>query len=226
LLASPSGGIFVFWASASLLFLAACLLPLVRALRRRHIDLDAWPALVLAVVALGLIFTLASWWTLFGWLAWGPRLSLPWVLPLLLLAVVSYAEPLTALLRRLVTPMTRLLLVAVVFFLLTLPHIGYLWRPEATAARFFSQTDRACNPSDPFGSSRHYGCLHEQMWLRRPLFIDSGPGLRTNGALVTSIAVTLGLVGSLILLREETRPERDRVRIANPTRRHAAAAGA
>jgi len=57
------------------------------------------------------------------------------------------------------------------------------------------------------------------MWLRRPLFVDSGPGLRTNGALATTIAVTMGLVGSLILLRAEARPERARRRMAGRDQR-------
>jgi hypothetical protein len=206
LLVSPSGGILVFWASATLVVGACCLPPLIRAARNRRVDADVYPALVLTAVALALVFTLASWWTPFGWLAWGPRLSLPWVLPLVLLSLVAYGEQFAVALGRFLVPTTRLLLVAVSFSLLTLPHIGYLWAPQSTAATFFSPTDRACNPGDPFGSARHYRCLHEQMWLRRPLYLDSGAGLRTSGGLATTIAVTLGLIGALILLRNELQP--------------------
>jgi hypothetical protein len=208
LLVSPSGGIIVFWASASTLVVAACIPPMLRAIRRRRVDSDAWPALVITAVAFALIVTLASWWAPFGWLAWGPRLSLPWVLPLVLLSLVAYGEHVAASLRRLLVPVAQLLLVAVVFSLLALPHIGYLWQPEATAAKFFAQTDRACNPGDSIGTPRHFRCLHEQMWLRRPLFLDSGSGLRTGGGLAASIVVTLGLIGALILFREEMQPAR------------------
>jgi hypothetical protein len=210
LLVSPSGGIIVFWASASLVVIAACTPPMLRAIRRRRIDTYTWPAFVIAGIALALVVTLASWWAPFGWLAWGPRLSLPWVLPLVLLSLVAYGEQVALALRRLLEPVSQLLLIAVVFSLLTLPHIGYLWRPEATAARFFSQTDRACNPGASIGTPRHYRCLHEQMWRRHPLFLDSGSGMRTNAGLATSIIVTLGLIGTLILCREELQPARRR----------------
>jgi hypothetical protein len=226
LLASPSGGILVFWTSASILVIAACLPPLLRATRRRRVDADVWPALIITVVALGLIVTLASWWTPFGWLAWGPRLSLPWVLPLVLLSLVAYGEPIAALLGRLLGPTTQLLLVAVAFSILTLPHIGYLWRPEATAARFFSQTDRACNPGDSIGTPRHYRCLHEQMWIRRPLFFDSGSGLQTDGGLASTIVVTLGLAGALVLLRAGLQPAREQRAVSNEPAHHEPVAAA
>jgi hypothetical protein len=226
LLVSPNGGIFVFWTSASVLLLTACLVPFTPRLRRLHSNLDTRPALVLLLASLGLIFTLASWWTPFGWLAWGPRLTLPWMLPLVLLALVAYGEQLTELARRLVAPMWRLLLVVVAFGALTLPHIGYLWQPEATTARFFSPNDPHCKGRGPFGSARHYSCLREQTWFRRPMLVDALPGLRTTGGVVSSIAVTFGLLGSLILLRQGLQPVgslREGVRPASRRRRHAAA---
>ena len=56
--------------------------------------MDMRPALVLVVVILGLTFGFASWWTPFGWSAIGPRLALPWGLPLVLLALVAYGDAL------------------------------------------------------------------------------------------------------------------------------------
>src|SRR5438874_1066928 len=82
---SPSGGIFVFWLSASVLIAAACVLPFVG---RSHRRLDVRPALVLIAICLGLLLGLASWWTPFGWTSYGPRLSLPWILPLVLMSLV------------------------------------------------------------------------------------------------------------------------------------------
>src|SRR5207244_3069585 len=123
---SPSGGMFVFWPAACVLVLAACLLPFLRRTRRR---LDRRPALVVLLVILGLTLGFASWWSPFGWSAYGPRLALPWGLPLVLLALVAYGDVLGALVRRLLVPSWRLALVAAVVLVFTLPNVGQMWRP-------------------------------------------------------------------------------------------------
>ena len=127
LLVSPSGGIFVAWLSASVLVSAACLLPFVLRSQRR---LDVRPALVLIAVCIGLVLGLASWWTPFGWTAYGPRLSLPWLLPLVLMSLVAYGDSLAPLTARLLAPTWRLLAIFVAVFALTLPHVGEMWRPN------------------------------------------------------------------------------------------------
>ena len=128
-LVSPSGGMFVFWPAASVLVLAAC----VVAVRGRR-DVDVRPALVLLLVILGLTLGFASWWTPFGWSAIGPRLALPWGLPLVLLALVAYGDVLRHLVARLLASPWRLLGVFAVVLAFTLPNIGTMWRPNATGA--------------------------------------------------------------------------------------------
>src|SRR5439155_604708 len=88
---------------------------------------------VVAFGVLGLVLGLASWWTPFGWTSYGPRLSLPWLLPLVLLALVAYGEELGDLVRRLVTPRRNLIAVFALGLVLTLPHVGEMWRPNASA---------------------------------------------------------------------------------------------
>ena len=50
------------------------------------------PALALVAVIGGLVAGLAAWWAPFGWWAWGPRLSLPWVLPILLVSLTGFGS--------------------------------------------------------------------------------------------------------------------------------------
>lgn len=195
---SPSGGMFVFWPVASLLVLTACLLPLVR----RRNGLYGRPALVLAFVVAGLTFGFASWWTPFGWAGYGPRLFLPWGLPLVLIVLVAYGEPLGQLVRRLLEPSWRLLLVFVAAFAFTLPHIGHMWRPHATD-RFFSQPQPPCDAPWRVGEAKWNACLHEQMWLDRPMPLYALHGVTTPTGMVTGIVVAVGLFGCLILLRGE-----------------------
>jgi hypothetical protein len=207
-LVSPSGGMFVFWPAASLLVLAACLLPL--ALRSRR-DVDWRPALVLALVILGLTLGFASWWTPFGWSAYGPRLALPWGLPLVLLALVAYGEELGRLVRRLLAPSWRLALVGAAVLVFTLPSIGQTWRPNQMG-RFF-QEHALCDAPWREGIAEFHACQHDLMWFQRPLPLYALRGVDSPGGVVTSVLVGLALLGSLILLREELRqPEQNLVR--------------
>ncbi len=196
LLVSPSGGIFVFWPAASLLVLTACLLPLVR----RRSGLYGRPALVLGFVIAGLMFGFASWWTPFGWAGYGPRLLLPWVLPLVLMVLVAYGEPLGRVVGRVLAPWWGVLLVFVIFFAFTLPHVGHMWRPHATD-RFFSQPQPPCDAPWRGGEARWNKCQHEQMWLDRPMPLYALHGVRTPAGASTTFVVGLGLLGCLLLLR-------------------------
>jgi hypothetical protein len=195
LLVSPSGGIFVFWLSASLLIAAACLVPL-RARRR----LDARPAIVLLVVAAGLILGLASWWTPFGWTSYGPRLTLPWIPALLLLALIAYGDLLAGLARRLVAPVWGAAAVFGVTLALALPHIGEMWRPNSSAGFFQQETN--CNAPWNGTVAGWHECQHNLLWADQPVGLYALHGLRSTGAALTVLAVALGLLGSLVLLRE------------------------
>jgi hypothetical protein len=197
LLVSPSGGILFFWLSASLLVLAACVLPFARRSGER---LDVRPALVLIAATAGVVFGLASWWTPFGWTSYGPRLSLPWLLPLVLLALVAYGDALADLACRLVTPPWRLIALFAVVFVLTLPHIGEMWRPNASAG--FFQQEQHCDAPWNGSVAGWHACQHRLVWVDRPVGLYALHGLKTPGGALTSVAVALGLLGSLILLRD------------------------
>jgi hypothetical protein len=196
LLVSPSGGIFVFWLSASVLASALCVVPL---LSRGPRHVDRRPALVLLAIAAGLDFGLAAWWTPFGWTSYGPRLSLPWLLPLVLMGLVAYGELLAPLAARLLARPWRLLAVFLVAFALTLPHIGEMWRPNSTTG-FFAQVQNCKAPWNG-GVQQWHTCQHELLWFHRPMPLYALHGLKTPGGVLTSFAVGLGLLGSLFLLR-------------------------
>ena len=197
-LVSPSGGMFVFWPAASVLVLSACLL----AFPGRKRGVDVRPALVLLVVILGLTLGFASWWTPFGWSAIGPRLALPWGLPLVLLAVMAYGWELRPLVVRLLAAPWRLLLVFAVVLAFTLPNIGTTWRPNATGA-FFSQQQPPCDAPWRGGVEKWNRCQHEQMWFDRPMPLYGLHGVKSPGGVVTTVLVALGLLGCLLLLRRD-----------------------
>jgi len=196
LLFSPSGGMFVFWPAVSVLILTACVLPVVG--RRRGVY--GRPALVLGFVIAGLMFGFASWWTPFGWGGYGPRLFLPWGLPLALIVLVAYAKPLGRIAKRVLTPLWGVALVFVVGFAFTLPHIGHMWRPHATD-RFFDQPKPRCDAPWRGGEKRWNKCQHQQMWLDRPMPLYALHGLRSPAGIATAVVVAAGLLGCLVQLR-------------------------
>jgi hypothetical protein len=196
LLVSPSGGIVVYWLSASVLVVAACFLPFMS----RRSDLDVRPALVLIASGLGLVFGLASWWTPFGWTSYGPRLSLPWIPAIVLICLVAYGDALAPLAARLLAPSWRLLVIFAAVFALTLPHVGEMWRPNSTAG-FFQQEPDCKAPWNGSVEGWHQ-CQRELVWFDRPMPLYALDGLKTTGGVVTSFAVALALLGCLVLLRE------------------------
>jgi hypothetical protein len=206
-LVSPSGGMFVFWPVASVLVLVACVVAL---LRRRNVDVR--PALVILAVILGLTIGFASWWTPFGWSAIGPRLALPWGLPLLLLALVAYGTVLRPSVARLLASPWRLALVFGIVLAFTLPNIGTTWRPNATGGGFFGQQHPPCDAPWRGGVEKWNRCQHQQMWFDRPMPLYGLHGVKSPGGAITTVIVGLGLLGCLLLLREELAPAQQRAR--------------
>jgi hypothetical protein len=198
LFVSPSGGIFVFWPTASTLLVLACLLPLTNTGRR----LDLLPALVLVAVVVGVTLSFASWWSPFGWAAYGPRLTLPWVLPLVLLALVAYGEPLGRIANCALAPTWGLFAIFAVGFVLALPHVGQMWKQDAKAA-FFEQTNPPCDPPWRIGVERFHRCQNHEIWLSRPMGLYSIRSVATTGGVLLALVLATGLLGCLVLLRDE-----------------------
>ncbi len=196
LFASPSGGMLVFWPSASVLLGLACILPLVRA------NLELLPALVIVGTIIGLTVGFAAWWTPFGWAGYGPRFTLPWVLPLVLLALVAYGDPLAALARRALEPTWGFLAVFALLFAFTLPHVGQTWDQQAKA-RFFEDIRPPCDAPWRVGVEQFHACQHRAMWLSRPLPLYTVTRSASAGGAALSVALGIGLLGSLALLRAE-----------------------
>jgi multisubunit Na+/H+ antiporter MnhB subunit len=210
LVVAPNGGILVFWASATVLIAVMVVLPFAHRVPRSEERFDRGVALALAAIVIGLTFGLAAWYSPFGWVAWGPRLSLPWVLPLVLLGLAAFGKPLGVLTGQVLARGWRLLLIGAALVAVTLPQVGYMWRRE-TVDEFFalSLKSERCTAAGPFGSPDYYACIHERMWLRRSIVNDALAGLREPGGAFTAIVVAAGLLGCLALLREGLRSRGD-----------------
>jgi hypothetical protein len=195
---SPSGGLLFFWPAAVVLAAAALFVGLKR---------DSVPALVLLVSTAVLAVGLASWWTPFGWSGYGPRLELPWVPPILLLALVAYGEALEPRAARLLASPFRTLAVLAVVLVCALPHIGYMWKFTSLDG-YFQQENPPCNA--PWRSADWYPCQDRLLWVDRPMPLYTVRGITTSGGAATAAIVGLGLFGCLVLLRGELVPAQQR----------------
>ena len=212
LVVAPNGGIVFFWPLASLVVALLLAIPAAQAVRRLTSWRAAWPSFALIAIVTGLILGLAAWWAPFGWWAWGPRLSLPWVLPILLLSLAAFGSRLTPFVARLLAPRAGLIAVAALVVLVALPHVGYLWAPGIVGDFFLFHETAVCPGGGPPPTPAYYDCLHEQMWTRHPIWLDALSGLTSPKAMVTALSVAIVSVGSLALFRREAA---DRVRRAD-----------
>jgi hypothetical protein len=203
LFVAPNGGIVFFWPVACIVVGLLVTLPAVRAWRHVTSWHDAWPSLALIAIVAGIVAGLAAWWSPFGWWAWGPRLSLPWVLPILLLALAAFGGTLTPLAARLIASRAALITVGSLVVVAALPHVGFLWHPEVVGNFFFFHQTAVCPGGGPPPTPAYYDCLREEMWTRHPIWLDALSGLRSTAGLATAVAVASVSVGCLVLFRRE-----------------------
>ena len=209
---SPSGGLYTSWPAASLLVSAACLVGLVRGPYRSPYTR---PALVVICCVVALAIGFASWWTPFGWSGYGPRFELPWVPPLVLIALVAYGDDLAVLTRRLLARAWGVALVFAVALACALPHIGLLWN-FGTIGGFFAQEVPPCDAPWRGGVQKWHRCQHRLLWQHRPMPLYTVKGVDTAGGAATAVVVALGLLGCVVLLRRELVPAQQRP-VSGPT---------
>ena len=188
LVVSPNGGLLEYWPVAFALFAWLGVLAVVR---------RSWPALaVLALLGI-LLAGLASYHTPFGWYAWGPRLTIPWVLPLALVAVAVHGRELDATLRWLLRPRLAVPVLAVLVALAAAPHLGVLFDGSAATELFNPAKGECAVPGARIGDDQYYRCVSEQAWERQAVQISALGGLKSpRGALFLGV---LGLAALALL---------------------------
>jgi hypothetical protein len=203
-LVSPNAGLLWFWPLATAAVAAAGAGALRHARRAR--TLRGRPGLVLATVAVlaGLIATFASWWAPFGWVAYGPRLIVPWVPAVLALVLLAWGEQLGSLTRALLARPGRAVAVGVVALALGLPQLGAFLDPPRPLRNL--EEAGVCPPvpdvlariraGDPEANRGHNVCTARFAWLHRPMMRDALRGIRGTRWLYAALyaAAVAGLV--------------------------------
>jgi hypothetical protein len=200
---APNVGVLVFWTVPALILAGVLVFGVARLVRQPRV-VRAWlPPLVVAAVTALWTGALASWWSTFGWIAWGPRLTLP-LIPALVVAAVRTTRPgFDAGLSWLLGATWRAVGVAVVLIVLAVGQVGVVWNQAAVALP--TVPDATCpvlKPVQDATPSYFYGCGLNAAWRLRPLSLweasKGGPATQrlaevlqavTIGALVTWLVV-------------------------------------
>ncbi len=155
---SPNGGLLFFWPSFLVLFFWVG----TRELFRIKWSLLPWG--VVGLILGGLTFGLSKWHAPFGWVAWGSRLTYPWIPVLAVLLLFYYRNLLLEFFGSLRKSPARFLLFSVILsFLSTLQWLA-LFDPEPIDLFFAPNSECMSAPQIEMQQREYYDCLNHLMW--------------------------------------------------------------
>lgn len=214
-LVAPNAGIVWFWPIASML-IAVCAYHCARTLRVSRRLRGRVGALAVALVTfVVLLAAFASWWSPFGWFAFGARLIVPWIPALLALAAAAAAEPIYAAFTRLTRSLALLIGTLAVAVVLGLAELGAMLQPLRPLTLFATKSHCPDIPNlleripagDPVAHAAADACLSQRAWSEKPVLADSLHGLSGTNAwyAVLYVLAVVGLVTATSIERDGTR---------------------
>jgi hypothetical protein len=198
---APNVGVLFFWTVVAVILAGVLVLGLVTLVRRPR-DIRRWgPPVAVAAVTAAFTGLLASWWSTFGWIAWGPRLTLPMLPALVVAAVRAAPEPLDRGLSWVVGTPVRAAAAAVVLVVLAVGQAGVVWNQSAIAL------PTVPSPSCPVlkapaetTADYFYGCGLDAAWRVDPLSLweasRGGPHTQQLAEVLQAVTI-VGLVAWL-----------------------------
>ena len=210
LLFSPNGGILFFW------FPFACLFIFFLLTKRRGIvvkflgiDFDLnqiWKSgMILAFF--GLVIGFSRWFAPFGWVAWGPRLLVPWIPSISVLIFTFYANELMTFLMNLRKKPVLLFGLALLLCLFCLPQYTIQYTLRAYVHFFSPNLDCSAIAYIDRDPAFYYSCLNHLMWPRHVFVLkDSLKEAMTPRVILLSLgylSCILGLFAIAVFSAEE-----------------------
>lgn len=195
LLVAFDGGLTWFWTSMSLLLVALAFVAFVGLAQRRRSTLPSFA--VLAVFA-ALMIGLASWYSPFGWVAWGPRLTLPLLPALVVAAAYAGGERLSAAVAGVMRRTWALIALLAIVLISAWPQAGAPWQADRVAGLV---QFRQCSASPRSHSEAFYDCEDLVAWRHH----DNQLVAASTGGGRAGLAGELSLIGAVSLLVLESR---------------------
>ena len=207
---APNSGLLWFWPSA-LAILGLTVAGAVWTLRRRGWSWATVAPVLVAVLVVVDVLGLATWYSPFGWIAWGPRLMLPLLPAMLLIACVFAGDRATHVLHRfLASP--ALWPTAVVVAAIGLPQAVVLFHARAIS-QFFGP-DPHCANAHHSQNPAYYRCFDYTAWQKRPFLLQRG--LEGLGGIGGWFIAAL-FVGAVVALLKTGRTSAQRALRAEPS---------
>jgi hypothetical protein len=177
---APNGGILPFWPSFGVLLMLA-MVGVGRAWRAepewRESLRSLAPAAAVAATLLGTTWVLSKWMAPLGWVAWGPRLSLPWLPASAFLLVAAYSGEFERLLARLSRPFWGFGIATVVLAIASLPQYVALVRPNLWHIVFETDWDCPVIAIIENGAPYYYHCTNHMLWTKGSMLVTAySPG--------------------------------------------------
>ena len=142
----------------------------------------------------------------YGWYAWGPRLLLTWVPPLLVLAIAAYGRVAAGLAARAFRSNVAVGVAALLLVIAAVPHIGFALGHHTLFPAFFAADER-CPPVTPElvateeGRDRYYSCIRYRSWEKPPVLVDAANATRSAAGAPFVLAWALALAALLVITR-------------------------
>jgi hypothetical protein len=154
---SPNGGLFIFWPS----FCAIWITTAVLALKHRT-NWHTWGIVsgILFMLTLGF----SKWFAPFGWIAWGPRLFIPWIPAITMVCLYFYSDPLEALLKSGLKCRPVFITGAAILAVWSIPQYAILFGPEVFDRIFLPTPSCPVSPVIQQDAAYYYHCLRSVIW--------------------------------------------------------------
>jgi hypothetical protein len=203
---SPSAGLVWYWPIATFTLLACGATGLARFVRERQ-DVTNWlPALTLAGLAVLFTAGLASWFSPFGWIAYGPRLSVPLMPAFAIAGVAVLGTTLEAAARKTIQTTAGFAVVSALIIGAGWPQFGTAWSHTAAIGDLVAG-DTTCPQMTEVtiqaDATRFYQCVEHTMWRLHSLPIDEAATEGGRMALVARLIAALGVFALVASTRRQ-----------------------
>jgi hypothetical protein len=210
---SPNGGLLFFWPSFTFLYFALIGLLVFQSLRhRRGAEAERLskreglifylPILIVSASLFLLTVGFSRWYAPFGWVAWGPRLLLPWIPAVSLMLLYFYAAQYTSILTALFGGAYRFALSCAAFVFASIPQFAILFRHQVLGGIFGPNPDCPRSPIIQESVQYYYHCMHTYIWPKKLIFPELyAVAFRGDGARSTIFYVLMLVAGCVWIRR-------------------------
>lgn len=171
IVASPNGGLLTSWPAVAV-FIALVAIAAWRG-RKRHPAAWALPIGLVALSLAGLIYGFADWVAPLGWIAWGPRLLLPWIPAAAFVLTLAVRDDLACLLDSCLAATLRFWSAGIVVVALSIPQFVVQFRESVLSDLFLPDTECPRIAYIQQGAAYYYRCTVHEMWTKRSVLVDA-----------------------------------------------------